>query len=43
MAQIEIEFKGSGIDFIAVGDGHLVGDDSVPAMLKARGYSVSRL
>ncbi len=41
--QIEIEMKGSGTDFIAVGAGHLVGDDSVPAMLKARGYTVKRL
>lgn len=41
--QIEIEMKGSGTDFIAVGAGHLVGDDSVPAMLKSRGYSVKRL
>lgn len=41
--QIEIEMKGSGTDFIAVGAGHLVGDDSVPAMLKSRGYTVKRL
>jgi len=41
--QIEIEMKGSGTDFIAVGAGHLVGEDSVPAMLKARGYTVTRL
>jgi uncharacterized protein YbaP (TraB family) len=41
--QIEIEMKGAGTDFIAVGAGHLVGDDSVPAILKARGYTVKRL
>lgn len=41
--QIELEMKGSGTDFIAVGAGHLVGDESVPAMLKARGYTVTRL
>ena len=41
--QIEIEMKGSGTDFIAVGAGHLVGEDSVPTILKARGYSVTRL
>ena len=41
--QIELEMKGSGTDFIAVGAGHLVGDESVPAMLKARGYTVKRL
>jgi len=41
--QIETEMKGSGTDFIAVGAGHLVGDDGVPAILKSRGYSVRRL
>jgi len=41
--QIETEMKGSGTDFIAVGAGHLVGDDGVPAMLRARGYTVTRL
>lgn len=41
--QIEKEMAGSGTDFIAVGAGHLVGDDGVPAMLQARGYNVKRL
>lgn len=41
--QIEAELKGSGTDFIAVGAGHLVGEDGVPAMLISRGYSVTRL
>lgn len=41
--QIEIEMNGSGTDFIAVGAGHLVGDDGLPAMLIARGYTVKRL
>ena len=41
--QIETEMKGSGTDFIAVGAGHLVGEDGVPAMLRARGYTVNRL
>ena len=41
--QIEAEMKGSGTDFIAVGAGHLVGEDGVPALLKARGYTVTRL
>ena len=41
--QIEDELKGSGTDFMAVGAGHLVGDDSVQAILKARGISVKRL
>ena len=41
--QIEKEMEGSGTDFIAVGAGHLVGDEGVPALLKARGYTVKRL
>jgi len=41
--QIEKEMQGSGTDFIAVGAGHLVGDDSVQAILKARGFTVKRL
>ena len=41
--QIEDELKGSGTDFMAVGAGHLVGDDSVQAILKARGITVKRL
>jgi len=41
--QIEKEMNGSGTDFIAVGAGHLVGEDGVPAMLKARGYDIKRL
>lgn len=41
--QIETEMKGSGTDFIAVGAAHLVGEDGVPAMLEAKGYTVTRL
>jgi len=41
--KIEEEMKGSGTDFIAVGAAHLVGDDGLPAMLRARGYTVNRL
>ena len=41
--QIELEMEGAGTDFIAVGAAHLVGEDSVPAMLKAKGYTVKRL
>lgn len=39
---IEQELAGSGTDFIAVGAGHLVGEDSVVAMLEARGWTVER-
>ncbi|GHA86784.1 hypothetical protein GCM10009069_07520 [Algimonas arctica] len=34
------EIKGSGVDFVAVGAGHLLGPDSVPVMLAAKGYDV---
>jgi hypothetical protein len=40
--QIETMLKGSGTIFIAVGAGHLIGPDSVPALLQADGYKVQR-
>ena len=41
--QLTAELEGSGSDFIAVGAGHLIGDDSVPDMLAERGYEVTRI
>lgn len=41
-AKIEEMLAGKGVTFIAVGAGHLVGDDSVVAMLTAKGISVDR-
>ncbi|MCK6104333.1 MULTISPECIES: TraB/GumN family protein [unclassified Brevundimonas] len=38
--QIQTLLQGSGTAFIAVGAGHLAGDDSVQAQLKARGVQV---
>jgi len=38
--QFEEEMRGAGSDFVAVGGGHLVGKDSVPMMMKKRGYEV---
>ncbi|MDQ1155126.1 TraB/GumN family protein [Brevundimonas sp. SORGH_AS_0993] len=38
--QIQTLLQGSGTVFIAVGAGHLAGDDSVQAQLKARGVDV---
>lgn len=40
---IEAELDGSGTDFIAVGAGHLVGEDSVIEMLRERGWAVERV
>ncbi len=37
------EMAGSGVDFIAVGAAHLVGPDSVLAMMRARGFKVERV
>jgi len=40
--QIEEMLKGSGVHFIAVGGGHLVGPDSVQERLKLRGIETER-
>ncbi len=37
------ELQGAGVDFIAVGAGHLLGEDGLVAQLRARGYAVERL
>ena len=37
------ELGGSGVDFVAVGAGHLVGPDSVVAMLTKAGFTVERV
>ncbi|WP_374470724.1 TraB/GumN family protein [Phenylobacterium sp.] len=40
--QLEAKLKGSGVSFVAVGAGHLVGPDSVQAQLARRGIVVTR-
>lgn len=43
VVQIEEMLKGSGTTFIAVGAGHLIGPDSVIAMLDAKGIKAERV
>jgi uncharacterized protein len=43
VVKIEEMLKGKGVIFIAVGAGHLIGNDSVLAMLKAKGVASERL
>jgi len=40
--QIDKLLKGDGTSFVAIGAGHLVGPDGVPALLTKLGYSVQR-
>lgn len=43
VGQIQEMLKGKGVIFIAVGAGHLIGPDSVLAMLKAKGIKSERV
>jgi uncharacterized protein YbaP (TraB family) len=40
--QIQDLLKGDGVSFVAVGAGHLVGKEGVPALLEKQGYKVTR-
>nr|MBP6688803.1 TraB/GumN family protein [Hyphomonadaceae bacterium] len=43
MAELSREMEGSGVDFIAVGAGHIIGRDGLVAQFRARGYRVERV
>jgi hypothetical protein len=43
MEELAREMEGSGVDFIAVGAGHVIGPDGLAAQFRARGYRVQRV
>jgi uncharacterized protein YbaP (TraB family) len=43
MTELTREMEGAGVDFIAVGAGHIVGSDGLVAQFRARGYRVERV
>lgn len=43
MAELTQEMEGSGVDFVAVGAGHIIGRDGLVAQFRARGYRVERV
>ncbi|MEZ5957197.1 MAG: TraB/GumN family protein [Hyphomonadaceae bacterium] len=43
MTVLTREMEGSGVDFVAVGAGHIVGPDGLVAQFRARGYRVQRV
>jgi uncharacterized protein YbaP (TraB family) len=43
MAELTREMEGSGVDFIAVGAGHIIGRDGLVAQFRVRGYHVERV
>lgn len=43
MTELTREMEGAGVDFIAVGAGHIIGRDGLVAQFRARGYRVERL
>lgn len=43
MEELTREMEGSGVDFVAVGAGHIIGGDGLAAQFRARGYRVERI
>jgi uncharacterized protein YbaP (TraB family) len=40
---LDRELQGAGVDFVAVGAGHVIGPEGLVAQLRARGYTVERV
>lgn len=43
VATLHQELQGAGVDFVAVGMGHVIGDQGLVAQLRALGYTVERV
>ncbi|MEZ5971599.1 MAG: TraB/GumN family protein [Hyphomonadaceae bacterium] len=43
MTVLTREMQGAGVDFVAVGAGHIIGSDGLVAQFRARGYRVERV
>ena len=43
LPQIEAMFGDDDLEFVLVGAGHLVGEDSVIALLEAKGYTIEQM
>ncbi|MGQ0533174.1 MAG: TraB/GumN family protein [Caulobacteraceae bacterium] len=43
MEELTREMEGAGVDFVAVGAGHVIGRDGLAAQFRARGYRVQRV
>jgi len=43
MIELTREMEGAGVDFVAVGAGHIIGSDGLVAQFRARGYRVERV